>query len=129
MMAAKFKVKFAKGASTIEVPGPPKETQIAAPAVFVTGSTVGGVRFGYKASGSVRELWTVPLEALNGTQKQALQTFFYTTVGGPGVTFTYTHTDEQSYTAQFVGPGLQWRRQNAEMWDCSVVLEVTTQVK
>ena len=127
-MAAKTTVKFTKGATVVTLPGPPQETTIAAPAVYVTGSTVGGIRFGYKASGSTRELWTVPLAMLNRSQKQALQSFFYSTIGGPGTTFTYTHTDDQSYTAQFVEPGLSWRRANGEMWDTTLVLEVTSQV-
>ncbi len=120
-------VTFGSGGSAVTVPGPPTQTDVNNLAQWITDSSANHTRWSYKLTGTAMYQWSIPLTALSGAQKVALQSFFTTTVGGPTSTFTYTHTDGNSYTVRFIDTSLSWSRVNGEMWDVTVRLETATQ--
>lgn len=120
-------VTFVKDATTVTVPGPPGPTDVNQLPLFVTDLSANHTRWTYKLTATGAYQWLIPLNALTLAQKQALQAFFTTTVGGPATTFTYTHTDGNSYTVRFVDTALAWNRENGTMWGVSVRLETATE--
>lgn len=120
-------VTFVLGGTTVTVPGPPSQTDVAQFPQFITDQSANHTRWSYKLTGTAMYQWTVPLQGLSNAQKIALQSFFTTTVGGPGTQFSYTHTDGNLYTVRFVDTALTWTRVNGTFWDVTVRLETATE--
>lgn len=112
----------------VEVNGPSAGgTQIRSRARHVTDETADLTRFAYQTTSTKKDLWTLPLSEVTDEQKSALQTFFDDTAQGPANTFSYTHTDGQTYTARFVDTELSWSRRS-KTWDCTVRIEVSQRI-
>lgn len=119
--------EFEKGSSSIEIPGPastaPRNTS-----QYARSETPSGQHWVYKGRSSTRDVWSLDFRGLGNSDKQDLQTFFDSTVGGPGVDFTYRHTDETSYTARFLQEGLNWTAEFPGWWNISIEIEVNGRV-
>lgn len=117
-------VKF----GTAEVNGPEgPSTTIRARSGFVTEETADFTRVVYRTTTSKKDEWTLTLSQLTDAQKSALQTYFDDTAKGPTNTFTYEHTDGNTYTARFVDTELAWTR-HGKTWDCTVRIEISARV-
>lgn len=125
MPTPSINVVFTLGAVSVTVPGPPASTDANCLPRFVTDLSANHTRWTYQLTTTKTNQWSIPLMALNGTQKAALQAFFDDTVRGPSLTFTYTHTNGSTFTVRFIDTALQWIRNSDNMWDINVKLETT----
>lgn len=121
---ASSKVTFALGGTSIQVEGPDGPTDPAVQPQWVTDQTADLTRISYRTTNTVLTTWKMQLSNLTKASMQALRSFFYTTAKGPENTFTYTHTDGQTYTARFAMPALEPKRANSNEYSVALVLEV-----
>lgn len=126
-MAVSTKVTLSKSGTTITVNGPPSDTDVEPLPRWATARTAGGTLISYKTLATIINRWKIPLGDLTAAQHTALVDFFESTVGGPGIDFTYTHTDGTSYTAQFVDTSLRFRRVNGKVWSTTLELQLVNQ--
>ena len=78
----------------------------------------------YQASNRYIEQWELRLHELTASQWAALRNFFYNTVKGPQTTFTYTHTDGESYQANFINERLEASRRDSNTFQTTIRLEL-----
>ena len=113
------------GEDTITLNGPRSDQAIDKPVPrWVTDLTQGGTRYSYKLNSSTKRIWTLQFDFLTSAQKSDLETFFDTYAEGPENTFTYTHTDGNSYTARFAMTDLNFVRVGPNLWQVTMILEI-----
>jgi hypothetical protein len=111
-------------AAEIEITGPQRDQPVDGPARFVTGRTANGTRYSYVLNASAKRLWTMQF-VLTAQEKEDLEGFFYDSVGGPSLSFTFTSTSGDEYEdVRFVNTSLQLRRIGPAEWAVSITLEV-----
>lgn len=110
---------------SVAINGPTAPTNIEQRPRFARLSSDAGRSYSATLSGSELEVWTLNFDSLTGTQKADLANFFENTAHGPSDTFSYTHTDGETYTARFSETMLKWTRQNEQLWGCTIRLEIT----
>lgn len=126
-MAKRATCEFTKDSTTIEIPGPATSNVRNTPQ-YARSETPSGQHWVYKGRSSARDVWILEFKGLGNTDKDNLQDFFDTTVGGPGVSFTYEHTDEESYTARFLQDSLQFTPEFPGWWNITLEIEVNGRV-
>lgn len=112
----------------VTVNGPVSPTDVEDYPKWVTDLSAGYTRIVYKLTAATLLTWVLQFDAITGTQKSNLTTFFHSTAEGPTNTFTYVHTDGGSYTARFLDTALRWQRVDGNTWRLTVRLELTAQV-
>lgn len=117
-------INFTKGATDIDVNGPGEGQTVQRHSRYAVAQAADGTVWSQKRSGSAHRTWQLDLEYVTSAQKVLLQSFFDTDAAGPTNTFTYTHTDGNSYTARFLQDDLQWRRQGPNVWAVSLTLDI-----
>lgn len=123
-MASSSTVQF----GGVEVNGPGNSTDIQSNTRFVSGETADGTVFVYQSTSTKYDLWTLRLSELTDTMKNDLQGHFDDTAKGPTNTFTYQHTDGNSYdNCRYEDTSLQWSR-NARQWNCTIRIRVPQRV-
>ncbi len=128
-MALSSKVTFARSGTTITVNGPSPGTDQALQPMFVTERSANHTRWVYQTTDTKMRVWTLNLNSLTLAQKNALEDFYTNTAKGPTNTFTYTHTDGNSYTCRFVDPMLPpFTRAAPGTFDIQLRLETTAQL-
>lgn len=120
-------VTLVKDATTVTLPGPSSATDVTSMPRFVTDQSANFTRWTYQLTASKLFHWSISIMDLTYAQKNALQSFFDDTVDGPNLTFTYTHTDGNSYTARFVDTMLNFNRVNGTQWATNFRLETSTE--
>lgn len=107
----------------------PVSTDPGAYPMWVTDQTPNHTRFVYQLTSVKKWLWTLKFQDLTGVQKAALENYFHNTAQGPTNTFTYTHTDGQTYAnCRFADTELQFVRNNGNQWDVTIRIESPNQV-
>lgn len=122
---AKTTIKFSYSGTDCIVNGPDGATDVRTLSKWVTSLSEGLRRWSYKTTDRHVEQWTLRLDSLTKSMKQALQSFFDFQAQGPTRTFSYTHTDEEVYTARFVDTDLRWTRRNDQDWSVTLTLELS----
>lgn len=113
------------GPTTITLNGPRDSDPTGVPR-YVLDTAAGGQVWSYKLAATIIDRWTMTLQSLTGAQKAALKNFFDNVVEGPSRTFTYTHTNGNSYTnVRFVDTFLKFKRSNANEWSVTITLLLT----
>lgn len=111
----------------LELPGPVFESQpVLVYPKYVTDQAADGTRYVYKVSNTTLYQWQLTFRHLTTGQKEDLEDFFEER-GGPATTFTYQHTDGNSYTVRFVQEALPWVR-NGTQWEVVIVLETADEI-
>lgn len=106
------------------VPGPRQQTRIDPLPKHVFDRTANGTAVVYKQTNDRRDEWSMTLEDLSNSQRDALDELFWA-IDGPAGTFDYTHTDGTTYSScRFVTPVLQWDRQASNLWAVQIRFEV-----
>lgn len=126
-MAKRATCEFILGSTTIEIPGPAQTSPRNVPQ-YARSETPSGQHWVYKGRSSSRDVWMLEFRGLGNTHKDSLQGFFDSTVGGPGVEFTYAHTNETQYTARFLSGGLSWLADFPGFWNIALEIEVNGRV-
>lgn len=104
--------------------GPASDQPVVPLPRYLTGLSQDGTRYSYKMNSATNRVWTLNFQWLTDQMKADLETFYYDEAGGPSSTFTYDHTDDNSYTARFVNTSLPFTRAGSNLWSCSVQLEI-----
>lgn len=113
---------------TAVVNGPSDPAEVAAYPRFVSDLAANYARWTYQTTGTKLWLVTLKLTDLTAAQKDALEDYFLDTAKGPTNTFTYVHTDGNSYSnCRFADTELQFSRHNGKVWDATVRIESPTQ--
>lgn len=120
-------ITFTLGSDSVTVPGPPASTDVNPLPRFVSELSANHTRWTYQLTSTKTNQWSIPLQALNGTQKAALQAFFDNVVKGPSLTCTYTHTNGSSFTVRMIDTALVWIRNSDNMWDITLKLETNNE--
>lgn len=124
-MAASSKVGFTLGGTSIQVEGPDGPTDVSVQPQWVTDQTADLTRISYRTTSTALTTWKLQLSNLTLASMKALRSFFYTTAKGPENTWTYTHTDGQTYTARFAMTNLEPKRANANEYSVALTIEVS----
>lgn len=114
--------------TAIEINGPVSPTNVDLLPMFVSDLSANNTRYSYQLTDTKVWHWSMRFDDLTTAQKNALEDFFTDTAKGPTNTFTYTHSDGETYTARFLDTALQFERRNSNEWATSFALEVTAQV-
>lgn len=120
-------VTLTLGGTSITIEGPRDSQQDPRPR-YTTDVAAGGARWVYKLATTIIDEWVLNFDYLSGAGKIALQNFFNNTVEGPTWSFTYTHTDGNSYAVRFKDTGLRFKRRNGNDWSVSFTLEIVNDV-
>lgn len=120
-------VTLLSGSTSIEINGPTGPTNPSPPANWNTSRTASGELIVYRYSSNAKNIWNLTFPMITTAQKVALYSFWRDTVSGPENTFTYTHTDGESYTARFLN-SLNFSRENNGYWSVVIQLEVSGEV-
>ena len=122
-------VKFDDGAGgDIVLPGPTPGYPVRMRHLQAVGLTAGGVRYAYEKGVTLYEV-ELSFETLSDSDKDNLDTFFGTTIGGASKTWTYTDTSGNTYTARFLDDSLEWTKVAQGVWSVNVRLELSTMGK
>lgn len=106
----------------------PRESSIAQVPIDTQQLTPNAVLWHYRLSTTKRWRWTMTLSLLTDSQKAALETFFWDTAKSGANTFTYVHTDGQSYAnTRFDQTSLDWQRAGPGMYDVPITLLTTVE--
>lgn len=120
-------VSFAKGETTVILPGPNPGYRSSAIKRQVLGRSAGGTLYTYDKGVTTFEV-SLSFESLTNAEKEALCSFFHITVGGVTTSFTYTDSNGNSYEARFLEPELAFRKVAENVWDVTVRLELEKMV-
>ena len=88
----------------------PVSTDIVEKPFTVHAETANYTVFTYQKTNQRATDWTLVFDAISDSQKQLINNFFYNVAIGPTNTFTYEHSDGNTYTARLLDDRLQWRR-------------------
>lgn len=118
-------VTLTRGGTTIEIGGPVAPNDEIPLTGRATVLTQGGQRATYRG-GTDNELtqWRLDFDQLTGDEWTALRDFFKNTTQGPSFTFSYTHTDGETYTARFLDESLLVKRRNNNSYAVTFTLEL-----
>lgn len=123
MPTPSINISFALSATTVTIPGPPGQTDIAPSARFVTDLSANHTRWTYQVTTAQKFLWSMSVMDLTEQQRSDFQAFFENIAKGPTYQFTYTHTDGLTYTARFIDTVLKWGRLNDKSFSTNFTLE------
>lgn len=124
MPAHRTTVAMTRGGTTITLNAPEGPTNVRCLSNWVTALSESLKRWVYRTSDVRKEHWTISLHDMGESQWSDLRSFFYDVVKGPELTFTYTHTDGETYTARFVDTELQGSRRDKNTWSATITLEL-----
>lgn len=125
MPTPSWSVKFDDGAGHTCTINGPQSSEPDLIQQFVTDLTANHTRYVYQSTSNSLRQWKLHFDTLYAADKANLETFYLTYAVGPVNTFTYTHTDGNTYTARFIDTQLQWSRVNANIWSITFTLETT----
>ena len=121
-------ITFVYGATTVTLPSPAPGYQVKQARAQAIGQTAAGADYVYDKGYSTYELQlTIP--HMSDTQKDALDSFFKTTVIGGVNAFTYTdHFSTAHSNCRFLDPQLQFRKERSGRYTVALRLRVTSAV-
>ena len=121
-------IKFKKGATEVELPGPSPGSKARMVKHQALGRTSSGKRLAYDKGVDRYEL-EMTFESLDDDEKEALVSFFHETTDGVAEEFTYLDASANEYTARFLSPELALERAASGVWDVHVRLELSEMAK
>jgi len=125
-MAVSVNVKFDDGAGgAITIPGPIPGSTMQTILHQAVGLTAGGTRYAYDKGVTLYRA-ELRFTTLSATNREALDTFFRTTVTGTTTTWTYTDTGGNTYTARFLNTELAFAKVAPEIWSVNITLELSS---
>lgn len=116
---------------TVTMNGPVGGGQSVRPqARFVSGRTVNGTTYTYQKNAVTQNVWVLEFRDLTAVQKKNLQTYFNDVAKGPSNTFSYTHTDDTTYTdVRFMDNVLEFDRiDGGKFFSCQIRLLIAAEV-
>lgn len=117
-------VTLSLGSESITISGPASDQPIEPLAQYVTDIAQNGTRYSYRMSSGENRTWSLQLDFLTTEEKDDLESFYHDVVGGPSETFTWLHTDGNSYTARFINTNLPWQRVFSNLWKVALQIEI-----
>ena len=122
---AQSKVRFAYSGTNCDVEGPEGNIDVSPQPQWVTDQTADLTRIAYRTTNTVMSTVKLQLNNLTKAQWQALRSIFFTTVKGPELAFSYTHTDGTTYTnCKFAMTTMEPRRVNGNEYSVSITMDV-----
>jgi hypothetical protein len=119
-------VKLNKSGTEITINGPVGPTNVQAVPQYISRTSQGLNRYSYKKTSARVQRWTLRFDSLTAAQWAALENFASTVINGPTSTFTYTHTDGNSYTVRMINDGLVGDRIDSNTWSTTLQLEIVS---
>lgn len=119
-----FRVQFSTlpplDALVMDVPGPPRVSDIAEIEQWQSSLNGSGEIDGFRRTLNHLYVWRMQLEDITAADFAAIEEFF-AAVSGNAEQFSYTHTDGVSYDVRFWGQP-QYRRSGSRLYNAALIL-------